>query len=112
MNENEQKRGEAERTDDAAKKKGLEGRQRAFQILAGGYLLYLAYQLLSGAVQESGWTTIKIVSVIAGVVFAAAGAATLFFNLRAELRRARLLSGQEEKRQDMPEDKNEEDDGQ
>ena len=44
------------------------------QLLAGTYLLYLAYQLISDAVQEAAWSTMKIVSLIAGVIFGLTGA--------------------------------------
>ncbi len=45
------------------------GRTNAFMILAGGYLLYLAYQLIT----DMGESDYKALSVVAAVVFAAAG---------------------------------------
>ena len=45
------------------------GRTNAFMILAGGYLLYLAYQLIAG-IQESGQYAL---SIGAAVLFTAVG---------------------------------------
>ena len=70
-----------------------------FRVLAGGYLLYLAYQLISSAVQEAAWSTMKIVSLIAGVIFGLTGAALLIFNVRAELKRAKEMAKPKEKEQ-------------
>ena len=59
-------------------------RRRLFQLLAGGYLVYLAYQLISGAIAESGWTTLRIVGLASGVVFGGIGLFLLIKNLKAE----------------------------
>ena len=56
-------------------------RRRFFQLLAGGYLVYLAYQLISGAVAESGWTTLRWSGLIAGIVFGGIGLFLLVKNL-------------------------------
>ena len=45
------------------------GRTNAFMILAGGYLLYLAYQLIT----DIGESDYKALSIGAAVVFAVAG---------------------------------------
>ena len=59
-------------------------RRRFFQLLAGGYLVYLAYQLISGALKEAGWTTLRCVGLGSGVLFGAAGIFLLIKNLKAE----------------------------
>lgn len=64
-------------------------RRRLFQLLAGGYLVYLAYQLISGAIKETSWTTLRIVGLASGVVFGAVGLFLLIKNLRAEADRLR-----------------------
>ena len=46
--------------------------------------MYLAWQLISGAIGDKDWQTTKLVGVIAGVVFAAVGIWLLIRNLRAE----------------------------
>lgn len=64
-------------------------RRRFFQLLAGGYLVYLAYQLISGAVAESGWTTLRWSGLIAGIVFCGIGLFLLVKNLKAEAEKRR-----------------------
>lgn len=64
-------------------------RRRFFQLLAGGYLVYLAYQLISGAVAESGWTTLRWSGLIAGIVFGGIGLFLLVNNLKAEAEKRR-----------------------
>ena len=59
-------------------------RRRFFQLLAGGYLVYLAYQLISGALKEAGWTTLRCVGLGSGVLFGAFGIFLLIKNLKAE----------------------------
>ena len=59
-------------------------RRRLFQLLAGGYLVYLAYQLISGAIAETGWTTLRIAGLASGVVFGGIGLFLLIKNLKAE----------------------------
>ena len=59
-------------------------RRRFFQLLAGGYLVYLAYQLISGAIAETGWTTLRWSGLIAGIVFGGIGLFLLVKNLKAE----------------------------
>ena len=66
-----------ERTNTPKRKKRPHGapnaRSRMYRLLAGGYLVYLAYQLISGAVGQEGWPTMKIVGLAAGILFAAIG---------------------------------------
>ena len=59
-------------------------RRRLFQLLAGGYLVYLAYQLISGAIAETGWTTLRWSGLIAGIAFGGFGLFLLGKNLKAE----------------------------
>lgn len=58
--------------------------RRLFQLLAGGYLVYLAYQLISGAAAESGWTTLRWTGLAAGIAFGGVGLFLLIRNLKAE----------------------------
>lgn len=58
--------------------------RRLFQMLAGGYLVYLAYQLLSGALAEAGWTTLRWSGLAAGIAFGGFGLFLLIKNLKAE----------------------------
>ena len=101
MNENEREKKQMEPANDAEAQKQaqIDQRRRMIQLLAGTYLLYLAYQLISSAVQEAAWSTMKIVSLIAGVIFGRTGAALLIFNVRAELKRAKEMAKPEEKEQ-------------
>ncbi|MFQ8767383.1 MAG: hypothetical protein ACLR8U_13365 [Oscillospiraceae bacterium] len=94
MSENEREKKQMEPANDAETQKQaqIDQRRRMIQLLAGTYLLYLAYQLISSAVQEAAWSTMKIVSLIAGVIFGLTGAALLIFNVRAELKRAREMT--------------------
>ena len=50
--------------------------------------VYLAWQLISGAIGEKDWQTTKLIGVIAGVVFAAVGIWLLIRNLRAESKKS------------------------
>ena len=86
------------------KRRQQEDRSRFFQLLAGGYLVYLAWQLISGAIGEKDWQTTKLIGVIAGVVFAAAGIWLLIRNLRAEAKKSEAVQQPED-----PEDKEGED---
>ena len=101
MNENEREKKQIEPANDAEAQKQaqIDQRRRMIQLLAGTYLLYLAYQLISSAVQEVAWSTMKIVSLIAGAIFGLTGAALLIFNVRAELKRAREMTKPKEKEQ-------------
>ena len=101
MNENEREKKQMEPANDAETQKQaqIDQRRRMIQLLAGTYLLYLAYQLISSAVQEAAWSTMKIVSLVAGVIFGRTGAALLIFNVRAELKRAREMTKPKEKEQ-------------
>ena len=101
MNENEREKKQMEPANDAEAQKQaqIDQRRRMIQLLAGTYLLYLAYQLISSAVQEAAWSTMKIVSLIAGAIFGLTGAALLIFIVRAELKRAREMTKPEEKEQ-------------
>ena len=90
MNENERDKQALAPEEDAAakqKRRQQEDRSRFFQLLAGGYLVYLAYQLISGAIGDKDWQTTKLIGVIAGVVFAAVGIWLLIRNLRAEAKK-------------------------
>ena len=60
MNENEREKKQMEPANDAeAQKQAQIGqRRRMIQLLAGMYLLYLAYQLISSAVQEAAWLSL------------------------------------------------------
>lgn len=101
MNENEREKKQIEPANDAEAQKQaqIDQRRRMIQLLAGTYLLYLAYQLISSAVQEAAWSTMKIVSLIAGVIFGLTGAALLIFNVCAELKRAKEMAKPKEKEQ-------------
>ena len=101
MNENEREKKQMEPANDAEAQKQaqIDQRRRMIQLLAGTYLLYLAYQLISDAVQEAAWSTMKIVSLVAGVIFGLTGAALLIFNVHAELKRAREMTKPKEKEQ-------------
>ena len=57
------------------------GRTNAFMILAGGYLLYLAYQLIT----DIGESDYKALSIGAAVVFAVAGSAPMTDNMPANM---------------------------
>ena len=98
-NEREKKQMEPANDAETQKQAQIDQRRRMIQLLAGTYLLYLAYQLISSAVQEAAWSTMKIVSLIAGVIFGLTGAALLIFNVRAELKRAREMTKPKEKEQ-------------
>ena len=101
MNENEREKKQMEPANDAETQKQaqIDQRRRMIQLLAGTYLLYLAYQLISSAVQEAAWSTMKIVSLIAGAIFGLTGAALLIFNVREELKRAIEMANPKEKEQ-------------
>ena len=105
MKENErEEKSLAPDEDAAAKRRQQEDRSRFFQLLAGGYLVYLAWQLISGAIGDKDWQTTKLVGVIAGVVFAAVGIWLLIRNLRAEAKKSEAAQQPED-----PEDKEGED---
>ena len=91
MNEEERTQKELEPADEAGQQKQRQqaDRRRIFRLLAGGYLVYLAYQLISGALAQTGWPTDKIVCLIAGTAFGVIGIAQLLFTLREEARRTR-----------------------
>ena len=91
MNEEERTQKELELADEAEQQKQRQqaDRRRIFRLLAGGYLVYLAYQLISGALAQTGWPTDKIVCLIAGTAFGVIGIAQLLFTLREEARRTR-----------------------
>ena len=59
-------------------------RRRLFQLLEGGYIVYLTYQLISGAIAETGWTTLRWSGLIAGIAFGGFGLFLLGKNLKAE----------------------------
>ena len=90
MKENERENQPLVPDEDAAakqKRRQQEDRSRLFQLLAGGYLVYLAWQLISGAIGDKNWQTTKLVGVIAGVLFAIVGIWLLIRNLRAEVKK-------------------------
>ena len=90
MKENEREEKSLASDEDAAakqKRRQQEERSRLFQMIAGGYLVYLAWQLISGAIAENGWTTMKIVGIVAGALFAIVGIGLLIHNLRAEAKK-------------------------
>ena len=90
MKENEREEKSLAPDEDAAakqKRRQQEDRSRFFQLLAGGYLVYLAWQLICGAIGDKDWQTTKLVGVIAGVAFAAVGIWLLIRNLRAEAKK-------------------------
>ena len=96
MKENEREEKSLASDEDAAakqKRRQQEERSRLFQLLAGGYLVYLAWQLISGAIAENGWTTMKIVGIVAGTLFAIVGIGLLIHNLRQEA--AKIKAAQE-----------------
>ena len=78
--------------------------EAGFSSCLGGYLVYLAWQLISGAIGDKDWQTTKLVGVIAGVVFAAVGIWLLIRNLRAEAKKYEAAQQPED-----PEDKEGED---
>ena len=82
----EQKQKELEK--EQAKKRNaaaMEERARLFRMLGGAYLLYLAYQLGKSALAETGWTSVKIAGIAAGVFFVIAGIWLLVVNGKAFL---------------------------
>ena len=89
MNEEERKNAELEPVDEDERQKQRQqaDRRRIIRLIAGGYLVYLAYQLISGALAQTGWPTDKIVCLIAGAAFGVIGIALLLFTLREETRR-------------------------
>ena len=59
-------------------------RRRLFQMLAGGYLVYLAYQLIKDVLAENIWGAGQIACFACGILFAAFGIFVLVRNLKAE----------------------------
>ena len=84
-----------------------EDRSRFFRLLAGAYLLYLAYQLISGAVRETGWTTMRIVGLCAGVLFAGFGIWLLAVNGTAMLKNVKGTTAAENTKDPQDPDKGE-----
>ena len=75
-------------------------RRRLFQMLAGGYLVYLAYQLIKDVLAENIWGAGQIACLVCGVLFAAFGIFVLIRNLKAEAKEARDAKNEEgEKKQ-------------
>ena len=89
MNEEERKATELEQADEAERQKQrqIAERRRVIRLLAGGYLVYLAYQLISDALGKSGWPAEKIICLIVGAAFGVIGAAFLILNLKAQTSR-------------------------
>lgn len=63
-------------------------------VAAGGYLIYLAYELIQGVVQ--GKNDSLALGIGGGVFFIAAGAAFIFFGIRGMIRLARAGGQHEE----------------
>lgn len=66
--------------ENAVQKSREKTRRNILHIAAGGYLLYLSWQLLSGFVTEigqKGWTGDMIISLVGGVIFIATGGGLL-----------------------------------
>ena len=102
MKENEREEKSLALDEDVAakqKRRQQEDRSRFFQLLAGGYLVYLAWQLISGAIGDKDWQTTKLIGVIAAV-----GIWLLIRNLRAEAKKYEAAQQPED-----PEDKEGED---
>ena len=100
MKENEREEKSLAPDEDAAakqKRRQQEDRSRFFQLLAGGYLVYLAYQLISGAIGDKDWQTTKLIGVIAGALFAIVGIWLLIRNLRAEVKKYEQPEAPEDK---------------
>lgn len=60
-------------------------RRSIIHLVAGGYLLYLSWQLLSafvGNIAATGWTGDMIVSLLGGVVFVLVGGYLLYSGIR------------------------------
>ena len=74
--------------DKQAPEKKQRGRVNNFMVLAGGYLLYLAYQL----VRDAGESAYTASSILGAVAFAAVGGALLAQGVNAELLR-KLFGG-------------------
>ena len=107
MKENEQER-PVERTEPASqtgKKSGADSpqerlRRNILHLLAGGYLLYLAWQLGSGFVSgigENGWNGSMVISLIGAVVFVLTGSFLLVSCIRRMLAKQR---GDPDKKED------------
>ena len=107
MKENEQER-PVERTEPASqtgKKSGAGSpqerlRRNILHLLAGGYLLYLAWQLGSGFVSgigENGWSGSMVISLIGAVVFVLTGSFLLVSCIRRMLEKQR---GDQDKKED------------
>lgn len=75
-------------------------RRNILHLLAGGYLLYLAWQLGSGFVSgigENGWSGSMVISLIGAVVFVLTGSFLLVSCIRRMLAKQR---GDQDKKED------------
>lgn len=75
-------------------------RRNILHLLAGGYLLYLAWQLGSGFVSgigENGWSGSMVISLIGAVVFVLTGSFLLVSCIRRMLAKRR---GDQDKKED------------
>lgn len=76
----EQDAPETREEENAVRRSREKTRRNILHIAAGGYLLYLSWQLLSGFATEigqKGWTGDMIVSLAGGVIFVATGGGLL-----------------------------------
>ena len=91
MKDNELEKTGQEPMDEAARQKQRQQteRRRLFQMLAGGYLVYLAYQLIKDVLAENTWGAGQIACLVCGVLFAAFGIFVLVRNLKAEAKEAK-----------------------
>ena len=62
-----------------------EERMRPVRALAGIYLFYLAFQLGKGFLETESWTTMKIVTLVAAIVFVLIGGWLVISNVKAML---------------------------
>lgn len=69
--------------------------------IAGGYLIYLAYQLLVGL--KDGGTMNPAISIGVAILFVIAGGIIIFFSLRA-LKRGEYLEANREEEEEMKEE--------
>ena len=84
------------------KKTGATRIQILFRMVAGGYLVYLAYnmtkELIQGTATPAGWAKVGYIAAI--VVFAVFGGVYLFINLRAYLKQDFFVPGRDDVDQD------------
>ena len=98
MQENERENNELEPAKDGQSEKAQpqNERRRLFQLLAGGYLVYLAYQLISGVLAEKTLGTGEAACLAAAVLFAGFGIWLLLRNLKAEFKKNKAEKHEDE----------------